>query len=379
MKLSRMHTITPIMHYHLILASIICVMSAVLSSCKMQNTDSKQILLEDSSSNVIKVKSLVADSIWIQLEDIPEAMIGDVKRIIEHDETIYILHLTSKKELIAFDCNGKYLNTIGQQGHGEGEYPDIIDFAVNTQSGEIAILAPNSTVYIYNPDGKFVKEYRHVTESLLWHITFNGEYYVCSTDHSTYTEGDNAFLLYTFTQDFQLVGKYIPVLPQQMPGISMFEGMLSTIGRNTYYMDMYNHTLYYIDKGASPVSILSFIMPDPMPLTAYASAMTFYQQQTTHDWIKTFLPLDNSFLLTYVIQGNLCIAEITKEGKPKFEGLAVGILPKMFPGSQGTILSPVTKEYYLEEWMNVPAEDITTKEIESNIMLLRWRLAGSKN
>ena len=361
------------MTYRLILASLICMMSVYISSCSKQSMESKQIHLIDSSTDMIEVNTLVADSMWIKLENIPEAMIGDVKRIIEHDGTIYILNISSKKGLIAFDCNGKYLNAIGQQGNGEGEFADIIDFAVNTSTGKIAILTPNSTIYIYNSNGKFEKEFRP-TESLLWHISFNGEHYICSTDHCTYTEGDNAFLLYVFTQDFHLVGKYIPVLSQQMPSTSMFEGMLTTIGKETYYMDMFNNSLYEIKNGEQPMSLYSFSLPDPMPISVFTGGMTFYEQQTKHDWIKSFMPLHESFFLTYVVGGHLCMARISNEGDIVSSGLVGGILPKMFPGNNKTILSPVTKEEYLVDWQDVPYKNVLVKDLEDNVMLLRWRL-----
>lgn len=102
--------------------------------------------------------------------------------------------------------------------------------------------------------------------------------------------------------------------------------------------------------------------------------MEFYMQQTKHDWIKTFIPLQDSFLLTYVVNGNLCMAEISNEGKIKVSGLIGGILPKMFPAAHGSILSPVTREEYQTEWLGIPEEELTIKDMEGNLLLLRWHL-----
>ena len=357
----------------LLKSSILCVAILMLASCMTSRTEDKDINLENSSEHLIKVSDLVSGSEWIQLDPIPSASIGNATRIIEHDGKIYILDLTSRKEVLAFGIDGKFLNTIGVQGNGQGEYPDILDFAVNTTNGDIAILAPASTVYVYNEDGDFIRSAK-LTESLLWHIIFIKGLYVCSTDHCTYTEGDDAFLIYTFTSDFKPGGRYIPVLSQQMPSTAMFEGLLSSQGDTGYYMDMFTQSLYEIKNGGTPFPLFRFSLPDAMPNSVFSDGMEFYMQQTKHDWIKTFIPLQDSFLLTYVVGGNLCMARISNEGKIMASGLVGGILPKMFPADHGSILSPVTREEYQTEWLGVPEKELTVKDMEGNILLLRWYL-----
>ena len=353
--------------------SFIFAVMLILSSCMTTKIEDKDISLKDTSEHIVKVSDLISKYEWIHLDSIPNASIGNAARIIEHNGRIYILDLTSRKEVLTFGADGKFLNTIGVQGNGHGEYPDILDFAVNTTNGDIAILSPASTVYVYNEVGNFIRSVK-LTESLLWHIIFTQGHYICSTDHCTYTEGDDAFLIYTFTSDFKPEGKYIPVLPQQMPSTAMFEGLLSSQGDTGYYMDMFTHSLYEINNSGIPDLLFTFSLPDAMPNSVFGESMEFYMQQTKHDWIKTFIPLQDSFLLTYVVNGNLCMAEISNEGKIKVSGLIGGILPKMFPAAHGSILSPVTREEYQTEWLGIPEEELTIKDMEGNLLLLRWHL-----
>ena len=151
--------------------SFIFAVMLILSSCMTTKIEDKDISLKDTSEHIVKVSDLISKCEWIHLDNIPNASIGNAARIIEHNGRIYILDLTSRKEVLAFRTDGKFLNTIGVQGNGHGEYPDILDFAVNTTNGDISILSPASTVYVYNEVGGFIRSVK-LSESLLWHIIF---------------------------------------------------------------------------------------------------------------------------------------------------------------------------------------------------------------
>ncbi len=352
--------------------------AVLLSGCKKESSKSKIVELSDASSNVILVKDLMSNCQWIQLDSIQEALIGDATRIIEYDEKYYILDIASRKKVLVFDETGKFLNSIGNLGSGEGEYVNVLDFAVNTDTGEVIILSDASTVFIYNSDGSFIKN-KKLTESLLWHITFADGQYICSTDHCTYLEGGNAYLLYVFDENLNEEGKFLPVLSRQMPSTMMFEGILTSLGGESFYMDMFNRSLYKIKKGIEPIQLYEFSLPDPMDISIFAGGMDFYMQQTQHDWIKSFIPLKNSYLFTYVVGGKLCMAEIMQDGSLQNNGLVGGILPKMFPGSNDCILSPVSRLEYEMEWQGKSEEEISNETIHSNLMLLKWNLSTKQN
>lgn len=346
--------------------------------CGTEKSSNIRIDLEDASAHVINVRDMADECQWIQLDSIPDAIIGDATRIIEHDDDFYILDLSTRKEVVVFDKDGKYINSIGRHGSGEGEYADILDFAVNTSTGDITILSSGSMVYVYTKDGKFKKSSR-LTESLLWHIAYAGGQYILSTDNCTYPEGENSYLLYCFNDDLQETGKYVRVLSRQMPSLNIFEGMLSTRGGRCYYMDMFSRSLYEMKEDEAPCQLFEFMLPDPMPLSVFEEGMEFFMQQTRHDWIKSFLPLNDSFLLTYVAGGSLCIADITYVGQVAASGLIAGVMPKMFPGQGNSILSPVSRQDYETEWLGLPPDRLAPEVMESNLMLMKWSCSAAIN
>ncbi len=349
----------------------------MLSGCSSGDSGNIRIELTDASGNVINVREMAAECQWIQLDSVQDAIIGDATRIIEYDDDFYILDLSTRKKVVVFDGNGSYVNSIGRTGSGEGEYTDILDFAVNTSTGDVAILSSGSVVYIYGKDGKFKKS-SQLTESLLWHIAYAGGQYILSTDNCTYLEGENACLLYCFDEELRETGKYIKVLSRQMPSNNIFEGMLSARGDRCYYMDMFSRSLYEVEAGDAPHKLLEFILPDPMPVSVFEDGMEFFMQQTRHDWIKSFLPLNDSFLLTYIVGGSLCIANITYDGKIAGSGLIAGVMPKMFPGQENSILSPVSRQVYEIEWLGHPADRLPPEIMESNLMLMKWNYSTGR-
>lgn len=367
-----------VFYEHRLKKSLFFAMALMLASCASQKVAKTEIELPASSEHRIDIKELVSKPEWIQLDSVPQALLGDATRIIEHEERIYILDLSSRKEVLVFDKEGKYLNAIGTQGNGPGEYSDIIDFTINTSTGDIAILSHPSTVYLYKQDGSYINSAK-LTESLLWNIAYSEGRYICSTNHQTYTEGDDAFLIYTFSSDLKPEGKYIPVLPQQMPGTFMFEGLLSSQGDTTYYMDMFTHSLYKIGKDGVPVLLFEFTLPNPIPTSEFAKGIEFCLQPSQKDWIRSFLPLPNSFLLTYFVEGRLNMANLSESGKINAAGLLSGILFKMFPAKKGAVLSAVPREIYLTEWLGKPEAELTADDLKGNLMLLIWHLNENLN
>ena len=349
-----------------------CCLILIAFGCASDASTYSNIQLAETSDQILKVSDIITERTWIQLDSVSDAIIGSVSRIIEYNDNYYILDSKSKRKVIVFDKNGNFLNCIGNIGSGEGEYNDVLDFTVNTSTGEVIVLSNASQVYVYDKDGHFLKR-KKLTDSLIWHLVYSGGQYIGSTDNCTYLEGDHAFLLYTFDRDFNETGKYFPVLQKQMPSSIMFDGMLTTQSDVCYYIDMFSNTLYEIRDNHEPTILHKFSLPDPMPLSDFAGGMNFFLQQTNHDWIKSFVPLRDSFIITYVINGKLHLANISYKGELNSSGVVGGVLPKMFATADGSIISPISRIEYEIEWLGKSEDEITSDMVDSNALLLKWR------
>lgn len=90
-------------------------------------------LLQGNSSNIkieeplpgIKASDLVESYKYIPLETRSESLMGYIRKILFHNDRIYIRDVETNMVYI-FNLSGKYLNKIGQRGDGPGEFSDLL-------------------------------------------------------------------------------------------------------------------------------------------------------------------------------------------------------------------------------------------------------------
>ncbi len=324
-------------------------------------------------------KDLVHVARWVELDKAEPAMITKAKKVVKSGGEYYILDNIGKKRVIVFGKDGKYSRSIGNTGGGPGEYPDIVDFCVNEENGNIGILSTASEFYLYNREGAFI-ESRKMTESLLWECACVGNHYVFTTDHSTFTEGENAKLIYVYDGSLQEVGRYVSVLPVQMPQLDIFNGQLVSTGKEGYYMDVFTNTLYGIGAptfGADTICNIS--LPNPMPTEIYAGGMTFFENQINYDWIMGFVPTATNYILNYIKGGEMKIAIFNHDMKVVKNGNFLGLFPRSFPTSTDTIVSTVTLDEYFGFWStseNYKECGMPKMTDESNMLLMEWTIGS---
>ncbi|MDE6348451.1 MAG: 6-bladed beta-propeller, partial [Bacteroides sp.] len=222
------------------------------------------IKLDDVQETILTHSDIIDIHEWILLDSLQECTIGDVAKIEEFNNEYYVLDKSIQKCVLVFDGHGKYLRRIGKIGQGPGEYTQICDFTVNRSTGCIAILSGQSKVYVYSLTGEF-QTVKQVSESVLWSIVSNDCGYFMSSDHRTYTEGENAYLLYAFDENLNFKGKWGQVLSRQMPTLPLLSSALQTVGNETYYCDIFTNSVYrYICDADSVAGIydISFSSPN---------------------------------------------------------------------------------------------------------------------
>lgn len=347
---------------------ILCVLAVGMVSCGGKHSDKGTIKLPYSSEDVISFVELVDTLCTIQLEDSSEALLSDATKIIEYNDKLFILDLAASK-IMVFDELGKYLYSIGRKGNGAGEYAMLFDFTINTATGEVVMLAQGSVVSVYDEEGKF-KEHKKVSDAFFLNITYAEGQYVFSANHSPYNEAGNAYLIHTFNQQFEETGKYIPSLAIQVPDAGLFGSHLKSTGRNAYYMDMFTQKLYEIGQDGSE-QLFDFFFPNPLPQNF--DPMEMAQHPTKYDWLFSFVPQNDHFIITYMADGHMNLAVINHSGKVLGSGLLAGVLLNMFPSGKGYIISPVSKVEYYMDWLGYSYDDLSPEVMDSNVMIFKWK------
>lgn len=356
---------------------VLLVLILSYTSCNKSGNESKlcTVKLDDVEDKTLTYSDIIEVQEWIALDSLNECIIGDVAKIEEFNNEFYILDKTIRKCVLVYDEHGKYLRRIGRIGQGPGEYAEINDFAVNRKAGCVAILSGLSKVYVYSLEGEF-RTSKQVSESMLWNITDSDCGYIMSSNNQTYTEGDNAYLLYAFDDDLNFKGKWIRVLSDRMPTLPLLSSALQTVEGEVYYCDVFTNSIYAYNCHADSVAKNYDIhFSAPVPGTVFANVMEFMQKQRDYDFIVEAVVGEDNTLLCYACGGNYNLAVIDANGVVLRNGRYIGRFPKVFRGSDKAYLSPVSADEYLSHWKDLPIKHYNGAiSPESNFMILKWTM-----
>lgn len=361
---------------------VLLVLCLLATSCSRQNArqESEGINI-DLTSDTEKAPLTHNDAMtihgWIALDTCEQALLPSLQKIEKHDNRFFILDRVHQKGVVVFDEKGKYLYRIGKQGQGPGEYPDIYDFTIDRRSNRVVILSPASSVNVYTCEGEFLDAHRELDPTLLWNLTRTEDGYLMSTNHQTYTEGENAYLLYCFDNDFRLKWKDIPVYKKQisMSASTLLSSALQAIGNCTYYCDSPNYRIYSTgsDKGELRQAF-DISLKNPAPVEAFTDPMAFMQHQREYSFITECAITERWLILHYVDKGQMKFALVDREnGNVVRNGAYQGVVLKMFYLGDNLFASPVTAEEYLTYWSKQPVpQPQMSPDAEDNMLLLLW-------
>jgi len=115
----------------------------------------EKIQIKDwGKEQLLKLSTLFVSIEFVKLSDEPEAVIGNINKIVIQDTCIYILDRYKTKSLKKFSIRGEYLATIGTRGPGPEEYFEPTDFMVSKD--EITVSDQfKSDLKFYNLSGHF--------------------------------------------------------------------------------------------------------------------------------------------------------------------------------------------------------------------------------
>jgi hypothetical protein len=136
-----------------------------LSSCqtaKKPDVKADEIHLTMDPANLppfAKLSTLVGGVRIIPLETGSQNLIGYTGEIFVGKNSILVTTAEESQAIFHFTAEGKFLNRIGSQGKGPGEYPDISRMEVLADSSRLLVQGRNLRKIIeYSFDGKFIRE-----------------------------------------------------------------------------------------------------------------------------------------------------------------------------------------------------------------------------
>jgi len=249
--------------------------------------------------------------------------------------------------VLVFDNTGRFLYKIGNLGHGHGEYVSVEYFTIDKEGRRVILLSGNSTIYEYDLSGKF-KKMKELDKSLLWSIASNPQGFLLSSNHLTYTSGENAFLFYFFDKEFHLKKKFFHVLPKQMYAPSSILNNLSISQDKFVYNDMYTHKVYLFDESTNIEASFNFNFKNPMPTDMFCDTEIFIAEQFENDYLLDVVILHDKIISFYRQDNGSCVVGIDKNGKILRNCKYLGFLPS-FLGAEDDCIYSAFSAYELQQ------------------------------
>lgn len=103
----------------------------------------------------VKLSEFVTDVKVIQLENTPEAMLGNVENIEFTKDYIFIKFWMHP--ILQFSREGKFIRDVGKKGKGPGEYNACMKMSIDEKNERIFIQTVELNVMIFNFDGEYIK------------------------------------------------------------------------------------------------------------------------------------------------------------------------------------------------------------------------------
>lgn len=242
----------------------VILISLFLCSCtqesKMLLNDMTLLSLTDLSfDKTIKLSSFAESVEAIPLETTDESLIGEIKKV-EYKNGPYYLRVTNghmNGRILVVSDTGKFLYKIDKVGQGRGEYIDMGDFSLTSQSN-IKVYAWNKVV-TYDSIGNYLYEssipyYAHDA------IALTDDYYMMA--HTSLRMGLNGYPLVVFNKKDEEQMKVLERSPIEVGKLGYFHGLNVFSSYNDKYFFNYSFCdtifslsnyrakpLYYLDFG----------------------------------------------------------------------------------------------------------------------------------
>lgn len=113
----------------------------------------------DNLPKAAKLSDIVEDVRLIPLETNSDCLINSTRKIFVGENHILVSDEGNPNALLHFSIDGKFLNEIGHQGKGPGEYTDIKDFTAFEDSQIVYLgMQRSDRILAYHFNGEFIEE-----------------------------------------------------------------------------------------------------------------------------------------------------------------------------------------------------------------------------
>jgi hypothetical protein len=119
--------------------------------------NAQDIVPDDNST--IPLSEFVESIDIIPLESNDSCILGEIRKIVIHNDHIFLIESHRPKTVYRFDMQGNFSNSIGVYGQGPMETLELQDFSINEEENRIYLLDnAKHAIFCYTFDGEFIEK-----------------------------------------------------------------------------------------------------------------------------------------------------------------------------------------------------------------------------
>lgn len=338
----------------------------IMASC--QNNEDKETFMEFdipeaiNNPEEIKMSDFISQISYVELETIPESLLGAVESIIPAADN-YLVY-TRKSQVKLFSKNGDFIRDIGKFGKGPGEYQSIGNMFWDEKDQEIIIqsIQSNSLIF-YSINGDHLRTFECPYYLQFINRLSNGSYLGAVM---VPTLMDSVFATYVlFDTDGMVKPFWASKDKPNLDRPSLFmKHYFCQMGELDLFFPPRSDTVYVIEnntvKPFASMNLLGKVLPDE----------DYFNQEPNRDvWDRSFISYSsrgiskNEFLVTYKIEKKTFIVICnTRTGKAKAIEMGENGIPNDIDGG-----IPIMSFSYLSQYNNLMLQGANPINLKSGI------------
>lgn len=222
----------------------------------MQRSEGTIIEVVPGSNEKISLPDIISSYKYIALESLNNNLIGQVDKILSHDDKIFVLDKDRAKAIFVFNNKGKFLYKIANNLGGPEGYSYIQDFDIDDEKGILHLLdyPKNRMLKFKTSDGSFLEKGAQFDRVDIQEFVYkDGTYFV----HSVNSCYDYCSSLVSFSESGEYLGSDLPIANFAK---NVQIGGLNAISKNKDRVivgQYYNDTLYqHVNGSISPLLVV---------------------------------------------------------------------------------------------------------------------------
>ena len=263
-----------------------------------------------SGIEVLDMSGVVKSVSFMQPEITDESLITSTLKTYRIDGKVYI---GSDNAILVFGEDGSFTHRIEHQGNGPGEYVRLTDFDISEETKTIYLLDNNAQrILLYSLDGDFVKSIDIDFWAIKIKVIEKSIVALFSGNQTSGSANEHKINLID-TESGDLQSKSLPIDPQKAEYLHMLSANnWSSAGGETLFAELYNDTIYRIDREkCTPAYITDFgsdRIPESFFQNGFEDVMQFsmkFQENSFSYGYNTILNLGKSFLCSIYLKKTL--------------------------------------------------------------------------